>query len=89
MVASSFNKPEGSLLKVYLEANKITTVTLYASDPIPMASHDSRPYVYTISYEIGTRRTPVLEQSQESHVEIKTASGLEVGSSFMQGNVLY
>nr|GEW70331.1 GBF-interacting protein 1-like isoform X1 [Tanacetum cinerariifolium] len=88
-VAIASDKLEGSLPKVPSEANKITTAALSASDPILMPSQDSRPSVGTISREVGTRRTPVVEQSQETPAEITTASGLEVGSSFVQGKVLY
>ncbi|GKA34229.1 GBF-interacting protein 1-like protein isoform X1 [Tanacetum coccineum] len=87
--ATASDKLEGLLPKVSSEANKITTPALSASDPILMPSQDSRPSVGTISREVGTRRTPVVEQSQETPAEITTASGLEVGSSFVQGKVLY
>ncbi|GKC99751.1 hypothetical protein Tco_1170026, partial [Tanacetum coccineum] len=101
--ATASDKLEGLLPKVSSEANKITTPALSASDPILMPSQDSRPSVGTISREVGTRRTPVVEQSQETPAEITTAyssywnlytemltmtAGLEVGSSFVQGNVL-
>ncbi|KAJ0801484.1 putative GBF-interacting protein [Helianthus annuus] len=79
--ASGVNESEVKILTAALG-------DLSASDSVLMPSQDSQLPVGTISLEVGSQQTP-LEKVNEDFVEIesKTASVLDVGSSFMQGKM--
>ncbi|XP_035834842.1 GBF-interacting protein 1 isoform X2 [Helianthus annuus] len=79
--ASGINESEVKILTAALG-------DLSASDSVLMPSQDSQPPVGTISLEVGSQQTP-LEKVNEDFVKIesKTASVLDVGSSFMQGKM--
>ncbi|KAI7744093.1 hypothetical protein M8C21_030343, partial [Ambrosia artemisiifolia] len=80
--ASDINESEVKILTAALG-------DLSASDPVPIPSQDSQLPVGTIKLEVGSQQTPLEKVNETSvEIEIKTASGPDVGSSVMQGKLL-
>ncbi|KAD4179033.1 hypothetical protein R6Q59_022590 [Mikania micrantha] len=62
---------------------------LSASDPVLMPSQDSQLPVGTIRRELGSQQPPVEKVNETpAEIKIKTSSGSEAGSSFMQGKMV-